>query len=98
MDEALLVGYLASLCSMASFVPQAWKIFITGGTAAISTRMYTLTVIGFALWSVFGVMRLEWPIILTNSVCFLLSALILGMKIMPQRRRERIVARFGNSE
>ena len=69
MDHALVIGYLASICSMTSFVPQAWKIVRTGDTAAISRRMYAVTVAGFALWSVFGVLRMEWPIILTNTVC-----------------------------
>ena len=94
MDIALIVGYLASVCSMTSFVPQAWKIIKTGDTAAISMRMYAVTVVGFALWSVFGVMRMEWPIILTNIVCFCLSAFILIMKMLPSRRREEIASKL----
>ena len=81
MDIALLVGYLASLCSVTSFVPQVWKVVRTGDTAAISGRMYTLTVIGFALWSAFGILKTEWPIILTNSICFCLSGYILIRKL-----------------
>lgn len=94
MDIALIVGYLASVCSMTSFVPQAWKIIKTADTAAISKRMYAVTVVGFALWSVFGVMRMEWPIILTNVVCFCLSAFILVMKILPQGRRSQLAAKL----
>jgi len=41
----LLIGYLASVCSVASFVPQVWKAMKTGDTAAISALMYALTVI-----------------------------------------------------
>jgi len=92
MDIALIVGYLASVCSMTSFIPQAWKIIKTGDIAAISKRMYAVTVVGFALWSVFGVMRMEWPIILTNTVCFCLSAFILTMKMLPKRRREQVAS------
>lgn len=94
MDYALVVGYLASICSMTSFVPQAWKIVRTGDTAAISRRMYTVTVTGFALWSVFGVMRMEWPIILTNTVCFCLSGFILTMTLLPARQREKIASKL----
>lgn len=81
MDIALLVGYMASLCSVTSFVPQVWKVVTTGDTAAISGRMYALTVIGFALWSAFGILKTEWPIILTNSICFCLSGYILIRKL-----------------
>lgn len=81
MDTALLVGYLASMCSVSSFVPQVYKVIGTDDTKAISTGMYCLTVAGFALWTVFGVMRAEWPIILTNSACFLLSLVTLVKKL-----------------
>ncbi|WP_439631747.1 SemiSWEET family sugar transporter [Shinella sp.] len=86
MDTALIVGYLASICSVTSFIPQVWKIFKTGDTAAISAKMYALTVAGFALWTAFGVMRVEWPIILTNAICFCLSTLILIKKITRRAR------------
>ncbi len=85
MDTALIVGYLASLCSVTSFVPQVAKVVKSGDTAAISGRMYAVTVVGFALWASFGVMRQEWPIILTNSVCFLLSGYILVRKVRASR-------------
>lgn len=76
-----MIGYLASVCSVTSFVPQVWKVIKTGDTAAISARMYALTVSGFALWSAFGILRGEWPIILTNSICFCLSGYILLRKL-----------------
>lgn len=81
MDIALIVGYLASACSVTSFVPQVIKVVKTGDTAAISGRMYVVTVVGFALWTGFGIMRQEWPIILTNSICFCLSGYILIRKL-----------------
>lgn len=79
MDATLIVGYLASICSVASFIPQAWKVVKTGDTSALS--VYCLTVTGFALWTVFGFMRGELPIILTNAICFCLSAFILFRKL-----------------
>ncbi|NTE63890.1 hypothetical protein FY134_23310 (plasmid) [Agrobacterium fabrum] len=86
MDAGLLVGYLASICSVASFIPQVWKVVKTGDTAAISARMYVLTVIGFALWTGFGLLRGEWPIILTNSICFCLSGVVLFRKLTARNR------------
>jgi len=49
--------------------------------------MYTLTVIGFALWSAFGILKTEWPIILTNSICFCLSGYILIRKLRAGTQR-----------
>ncbi|AUC13539.1 SemiSWEET family sugar transporter [Agrobacterium pusense] len=81
MDSGLLVGYLASICSVASFIPQVWKVMRSSDTEAISVRMYMLTVTGFALWTTFGLLRGEWPIILTNSLCFCLSGIVLFQKL-----------------
>lgn len=85
LDTPLIVGYLASVCSVSSFVPQVRKVMRTGDTEAISARMYCLTVTGFVLWTTFGIMRSEWPIILTNAACFLLSAFILVKKLRDHR-------------
>jgi hypothetical protein len=49
----------------------------------ISTGMYGLTVAGFAMWFAYGVMLGQWPLIATNSICFVLAAFILVMKILP---------------
>ncbi len=71
MQPVTLIGYLATICSMASFTPQAWKIIRTRDTSSISTPMYAITVLGFGLWLTFGIMKKEWPIIITNGVCLL---------------------------
>lgn len=75
---------------MISFVPQAWKIVRTRDTAAISTRMYVVTVVGFSLWLTYGVLLQQWPLIASNSLCLLLSGFILLMKLLPQHRRNAV--------
>jgi MtN3 and saliva related transmembrane protein len=74
---------LAAITSTASFAPQAWKIIKTRETKDISTGMYGLTVAGFALWLAYGMMLGQWPLIATNSICFVLAAFILVMKLLP---------------
>jgi MtN3 and saliva related transmembrane protein len=81
MDFALIIGYLASICSVTSFIPQVVKVVRSGDTAALSARMYAVTVIGFALWTTFGMLRQEWPIIVTNAACFCLAGYILIRKL-----------------
>jgi MtN3 and saliva related transmembrane protein len=85
-----LIGYAATLCSTTSFAPQAWKIIKSRDTSAISTRMYAVTVTGFALWLAYGVMRGELPLIITNGVCLALSSFILAMTMLPQARKEAV--------
>lgn len=74
-------GIAAAACSIAAFVPQAVKIFKTRETKDLSLPMWILQVIGFALWVTYGATSKNWPIIVPNAICFLLSLFILGMKL-----------------
>ena len=78
METVTLVGYLAALCSMTSFTPQAWKIIKTRDTEQhLGTDVRADCYRVCALWLIFGVLKSEWPIIITNGVCLILSAFIL---------------------
>jgi MtN3 and saliva related transmembrane protein len=90
METVTIVGYLAAICSMTSFTPQAWKIIKTRDTSSISAPMYALTVLGFALWLAFGLLKAEWPIIITNGVCLILSAFILLMTVLSGAKKEAV--------
>ncbi|MCX7586266.1 SemiSWEET family sugar transporter [Phenylobacterium sp. 58.2.17] len=80
LNLADMVGTAAALCSMASFTPQIVKIWRERDASSISLRMYVVTVSGFALWIAYGALTGSWPVIAANSVCLLLSAVILALK------------------
>lgn len=92
MGFVTILGYLAALASMASFVPQAVKIIRSRQTKGISSGMYLLTVTAFALWLAYGIWLRQWPLVISNAVCFLLSVFILAMTMMPQRKKDEVVA------
>lgn len=52
--------------------------------------MYGFTVSGFLLWTLYGLGLGEWPLILTNSVCFLLALFILAMTLLPQEKKDAV--------
>lgn len=81
-------GAIAALCSMVSFVPQAWRIVKSRDTSSISPVMYSFTVAGFALWTLYGIGLGEWPLIVTNSICLLLASFILLMTLLPQTKKD----------
>lgn len=85
-----LLGYAAALCSTISFVPQAWRILKTRDTGAISAPMYALTTLGFSLWLAYGIAKLEWPLIVTNGVCFVFAGFILAMTVASRRQKDAI--------
>ncbi|MDR3527238.1 MAG: SemiSWEET transporter [Rhizomicrobium sp.] len=86
----ITLGYLAAAASMASFAPQAWKIIRSRETKDISAGMYGLTVAAFALWLAYGVLQRQWPLVLSNGVCLLLSGFILVMTLLPRSQKEKV--------
>lgn len=87
-EIADIVGTAAGLCSMTSFTPQLVKIWKEKDASSISLRMYVVTVTGFSLWIVYGVLVTSFPVLLTNSVCLALSGAILALKWRLERRAE----------
>ena len=75
------IGVVAARCSMTSFIPQAAKIIRERDASSVSFRMYLVTVIGFALWSVYGVLLKSWPLIGAYVISLALSGLILSLKV-----------------
>jgi len=84
------IGTLAAICSMGSFVPQAWRIIRTRDTKSISPGAYLLTVLAFAFWTVYGLMLDAWPLVASNAFNLLLSTFILVMTILPQRAKDAV--------
>lgn len=74
-------GVAAGLCSMASFVPQIVKIWRERSAAGVSVRMYIITIIGFSCWVTYGALSGAWPVAVANSVCVLLTATILVLRL-----------------
>lgn len=90
MDVTNFLGGFAAICSIVSFTPQAWKIIQTRETKNLSAIMYALTVTGFGCWAVYGFFLRQWPLVTSNSLCFLLSAFIFAMILLPNRKKRRI--------
>lgn len=90
----LLIGSVAALCSMSAFVPQAWRIVKTRKTDDLSAVMWTLQVIGFVVWSVYGALLGAWPIVVENAICVVLAGFILAMKVLPHHLRHAVADRI----
>jgi len=85
-----IVGVLAATCSVVSFAPQAWKVIRTRKTEELATMMWVLNVIGFSLWTTYGIQRGIWAVIIPNSICLVFAAFILMMKLVGHRTRHEI--------
>ena len=90
MNTITVVSLFAATLSMVSFVPQAWAIIRSRNTDGVSLRMYLITVACFVSWLVYGLLLMQWAIIVQNVICLCLSSFILTMKLLPQRKKEAV--------
>lgn len=90
MERIQLLGAVAAIASMSSFLPQAWKIVKSRQTRDISVVMYAVTVFGFACWLLYGALLGQLPLIVSNAVCLAASGFILGMALLPRRARDQV--------
>ena len=75
------IGTVAACLTTASFVPQVWHTLRTRDVSGISLGMYSLFTLGVALWLVYGVLLMAWPIIIANAITTTLALTILVMKL-----------------
>ena len=81
MSPTEILGFLAAVCTTASFVPQVWHILKTRDTRALSLMMYLLFTVGVVLWLVYGIMIGSTPVIVANSITLVLALVILICKV-----------------
>ncbi|EQA37190.1 sugar efflux transporter for intercellular exchange [Leptospira inadai serovar Lyme str. 10] len=81
MEPGSWIGYLASLLTTLSFVPQVVKVVLEGKTRDISRNMYVVLSVGVGLWLAYGIIREDLPIILANAFTLIFTTTILYFKL-----------------
>lgn len=81
MDSTKLLGLVAGLLTTISFVPQVVKTWRSRSAKDLSLVMFLLYCAGVFLWTIYGVMIDELPVILWNIITLILAAVILFFKI-----------------
>lgn len=90
MDATPIIGTLAAVLTTAANLPQAYSIIRKKSAKDIAAGTYVLLFLGTALWTVYGSIRTDWPIITCNGIAALSSGIILILKGISQRRLEKI--------
>jgi MtN3 and saliva related transmembrane protein len=81
MSWLSVVGVAAATSSTVSYLPQVVRTWRTRSTSDISLGMFSLMVWATSLWLLYGIMAGDGAIILSNSLCLVLSATILYFKL-----------------
>ena len=75
------IGFIAAILTSASFIPQAIQVIKTKDTSGISLLMYSMFVLGVALWTVHGFIINDLAVIFANIVTFIFAFIVLAYKI-----------------
>jgi MtN3 and saliva related transmembrane protein len=76
-----LIGFIAAFCTTVAFLPQVIRTIRTKNTIGISLGMYSLLVLGVALWLAYGILIDDLPVIIANAITLVLASIILILKI-----------------
>ncbi len=81
LNLVTVIGFIASILTTASFVPQVWKVLKTKATRDLSLPMYLSFVLGVACWLAYGILNHDAPVIVANAITLILAGSVLVMKI-----------------
>lgn len=76
MNFTDILGFVAGICVMTSVIPQILKVWRTKKVKDISLLTFSVLTFGVALWVVYGILKKDMPIIITNSISLLLNLIM----------------------
>ena len=80
-NYSLYVGIAAGICTGISLLPQLIKIIKEKKAESISFFMLLILLAGVGGWIWYGILKKDYPIILTNSFSFIINLLIIGFSM-----------------
>lgn len=82
-----IIGYAATVCMLMGYLPQAWYTIRTRETDGIALPTFLMLGAGSVFFVIQGALLDNIPLVLTNSITTLASAIIFGIKIYNDRKK-----------
>ncbi len=83
-----VIGIAAGILTSISMLPQLIKLIKEKKADALSPVMLIVLVSGLALWTYYGILREDWPIIITNSFSLILNITLLALRQIYKKRQD----------
>jgi MtN3 and saliva related transmembrane protein len=77
MEFTSYIGIAAGIFTSISLLPQLIKIIREKETENISSFMLFILIAGLGLWIWYGLLKKDYPILITNSFSFLVNSLMI---------------------
>ena len=81
MDFVSIIGCVAGMLTTIAFVPQVIKTYQTKTAKDLSLSMFLIFFAGVCLWTIYGIIKNDIPIVLTNCATLTLSGALLYFKL-----------------
>ena len=75
------VGFLGSVLSSITFIPQVYKVWHTKKANDLSLAMLLIVLTSTVVWLIYGVALMLWPVIICNGIICGLAALLIYFKL-----------------
>jgi len=85
MSIDTLIGVAASVFTATSLLPQLIKLIKEKKTEGVSVLMLVVLFTGLALWIVYGILKSDWIIVVSNSFALVVNFLIGALTIRYKR-------------
>lgn len=86
MDAIQLIGYSAGILTTIAVLPQIIKSWKTREINDVSPFMFSLLVFGVGLWTVYGILKNDVPIIIFNGISFILNSSMLLLLFLYRKK------------
>ncbi len=77
MDEAEIIGIIAGVLTTVAALPQIIKAWSSKKVDDVSPWMFCVLVLGVFLWTIYGIIKVDYPIIVTNGISVVLNTTML---------------------
>ena len=84
-----IIGILAGVCTTIAVLPQIYKAVKTKKAEDISPVFFTIMIFGVSLWTVYGILQNDYPIIVTNGISAILNSIMLFIYFKSKRDKHR---------
>jgi MtN3 and saliva related transmembrane protein len=79
MDFVSVLGIIAGICTTSSIIPQIRKAWTTKEVDDLSPIWLGILILGVALWTVYGIIKGDIPIIIFNGLGTVLDVALLAL-------------------
>ncbi|ODT35839.1 MAG: hypothetical protein BGN92_01285 [Sphingobacteriales bacterium 41-5] len=86
MSGVDILGYAAGAITTLTFLPQVLKTYKEKSAKDVSLNMFLIAAINEVMWIVYGALREDMVIILTNAVVLLMSLTMIFFKLKYGRK------------